>query len=58
MTQIKTFNMIKNAVWNCVINQEAPKSEQMVNLALLKKFMAEIQSLIDLNELKNKYCSK
>ena len=50
--------MIKNAVWNCVINQEAPKSEQMVNLALLKKFMAEIQSLIDLNELKNKYCSK
>jgi hypothetical protein len=54
MTQIKTFNLIKSAVWNCVLDQEVPKSEQMVNLILLKELMVEIQTLIDFNELRNK----
>jgi len=27
MRHIKTFNMVKNAVWNCVLNQDVPKKE-------------------------------
>ena len=52
MRKIHTFSIVKNAVWNCVLDQEVPKSEQMVNLTLLNDVMLEIKVLIDFNELK------
>ena len=52
MCQIKTFNMVKNAVWSCVLNQDIPKKEQMVNLTLLNEVMLEIKIFIQFDELK------
>ena len=58
MRQIKNFNLMKNAIWNCVLDQEVPSSEQMVNLTLLNEVMMEIKILIQLDELKNKHIKK
>jgi len=47
--QIKCYNLVKTAVWNCVMDNESdiPKEEQEVELVLLRDLMKEIQSLID-----------
>ena len=44
--------MVKNAVWSCVLNQDIPKKEQMVNLTLLNEVMLEIKIFIQFDELK------
>jgi len=50
LEQIKTYNMLKAAVWNCVIPQDEtkPRNLQEVNLVLLRRFLGEIQSFIEL----------
>ena len=55
MRHIKNFNLMKNAVWNCVLDQEVPKDGQMVNLTLLNEVLLEIKILIQLDELKKKH---
>jgi len=53
--QIKTYNMIKNAVWDCVLDLKVPKSEQIVSLALLNEVMVEIKSLIEFKKLNSPF---
>jgi len=50
LEQIKTYNMVKAAIWNCVIPQDEtkPKNLQEVNLVLLRRLLGEIQSFIEL----------
>ena len=55
MRHIKNFNLMKSAVWNCVLDQEVPKNEQMVNLTLLNEVLLEIKIFIQLDELKQKH---
>ena len=55
MRHIKNFNLMKNAVWNCVLDQDVPKNEQMVNLTLLNEIVLEIKIFIQLDELKKQY---
>jgi len=55
MRQIKNFNLMKNAVWNCVLDQDVPKNEQMVNLTLLNEVVLEIKIFIQLDELKKQH---
>ena len=52
MRMIKNFNLMKSAIWNCVLNQDVPKNEQMVNLTLLNEVVLEIKIFIQLEELK------
>lgn len=53
LRQIKTYNMIKNAVWSCVLDLSVAKSQQMVNLALLNEVLVEIKTIIEFNKLKS-----
>ena len=50
LEQIKTYNMVKAAIWNCVVpqNETKPKNLQEVNLVLLRRLLGEIQSFIEL----------
>ena len=53
--QIKTYNLIKAAIWNCVIvkDSEIPKEDQVCELVLLKDLMHEINLFIDFYILKS-----
>ena len=45
LEQIKTYNLIKGAVWNCVImdgESNLPKEQQKVELVLLRDLMKEL----------------
>ena len=43
LKQIKTYNMIKKAIWNCGMpTGPVPKEERVVDLVLLRDLMREI----------------
>lgn len=54
LEQIKTYNVIKTAIWNCVIPEDetTPRNLQQVNLVLLRRLLGEIQSFIELYMLR------
>jgi len=54
LRQIKTYNLIKNSIWNCVMPTEAEvnKEDMVVELVLLRDLMKELQSFIDFYSLK------
>ena len=46
---INSYNLIKNAIWNCVLEGESetiPRSEQQVNLVMLRDILIEMNSMI------------
>ena len=48
MNRIKTFNLLKNAIWACVLDQKSvPRSQQQVDLLLLRNLMLEMQVLLE-----------
>ena len=52
MEKIKTFNIIKNAVWSCSFTDgEIDRADQTVNVVLLRDIMHEIQAYIGFYEL-------
>lgn len=58
MSRVKTFNLIKNAAWSCVLNRESEqvqKEDQMVNLVLLRDLMHELNAFIKFYQLKGTY---
>ena len=47
---IKTYNIIKNAIWGCVLDQhedDIPKEDKQVDLTLLRELMHEIKVYIE-----------
>lgn len=47
MRTIQTYNLIKNAIWNSVLDDSSvKKSEQMVSLVLLRDILADIKITI------------
>ena len=57
LQSIKTFNLIKNVIWNCVLikSEKNDTSEEVVNLVLLRILMKEIKVQIDFYLLLIKY---
>lgn len=56
MFRVKTFNLIKNAAWSCVLNTEldsVEKEDQRINLVLLHDIMHEIKVFIEFYKLKS-----
>ena len=54
MQRIKTFNLVKNAAWNCILLEKTDgveKDEQKVNLTLLRDLMLELKVYIDFYEI-------
>ena len=48
MRTIQTYNLIKNAIWNSVLDDSSvKKSEQMVSLVLLRDILEDIKITID-----------
>ena len=54
LREIQTFNLIKNAVWSCVIvlDPEVARKDQNVDLKLLYEVMSDIKVYIDFAKLK------
>ena len=49
METINAYNLIKNAIWNCVLeadDESIPRSEQQVNLVMLRDILLEMNSMI------------
>ena len=49
METINAYNLIKNAIWNCVLkadDESIQRSEQQVNLVMLRDILLEINSMI------------
>ena len=55
MRTIQTYNLVKNAIWNSVLDDSVPKDEQMVSLVLLRDILADIKIQIDYMELSARY---
>ena len=53
LRSIMTYNLIKNAIWNSVMDTDKPKEEQEINLIILNAAMAEMRVLIKFNHLQN-----
>ena len=54
MNKVKTFNMVKNAAWNCVLQDESDdvkKEDQKVNLVLMRELMQELMTFVEFYEL-------
>ena len=52
LKQTKNFNLIKEAVWGCVLGDpSSPKSVQQVDLVLLRDLMLELQTFISYNRI-------
>ena len=49
LKQIKTYNQIKAAIWNCVLERDpdGPEDKQLVDLVLLRDLIRELQSMVD-----------
>ena len=55
---VKTFNLVKKAVWSCALLNEhdgVEKADQRVNLVLLWDLMSELMTFIDFYELKYRH---
>ena len=49
MDVINSYNLVKNAIWNCVLEGESetiPRNEQQVNLVMLRDILLEMNSMI------------
>ena len=56
MRTIQTYNLIKNAIWNSVLDDSSvKKSEQMVSLVLLRDVLDDIKIQIDAVEMSARY---
>ena len=56
-SKIKTFNMIKNAIWACTIEDDKsiPRSEMQVDLVLLRDLLQELKIFIEYFKLTADY---
>ena len=57
MRAIRTYNLVKNAIWSCVLDDISvtKRSEQKVSLVLLRDILAEIKILLAFTELNARY---
>ena len=45
---MRTYNVVKNAIWACVLNdKDIGKEKQQVDMGLLRDLMNDIQVLLD-----------
>lgn len=58
MEIISSYNVVKNAIWNCVLvgeDSDIPRSEQEVNLVMLRDILLEINIYIQFVHLHVRY---
>ena len=58
MEVINSFNVVKNAIWNCVLvgeDSDIPRSDQEVNLVMLRNILLEINIYIQFVHLTCRY---
>ena len=56
MNTVNSYNLVKNAIWNCVLEDESiPLNKQKVNLNMLRDILLELNTMIQLVRLNSRY---
>ena len=60
LSKVRTFNIVKDAVWSCAQTEDArgnaiDKSEQNIDMSLLNRLMLELSVYVNYYELDRQY---